>query len=516
MTCAKVVACLAVMALLGGIVFTQEVVKEGKTGKPTAEAKPATHKIEKKPFKIELTVKGILQAEETAEISYRPHPMVQPPASHGSLTIRKIVDHGAKVKKGELLVAFDTSKIDDVIEDLVKELKALEPNIRLAEAELPLLEKSMPFELGAAETAKKRADQELKYFLDVGRAQTEKQVNMFVKTAKFYMEYAQEELRQLEKMYKANDLTEDTEQIILRRQRNWVETATFWYQSALLERDYVLKFSLPNQEKTLKETQARLELQLEKARKTLEPMAIQKQAALAKMRFDHDKNVARLEKLVKDRAAMTIQSPIEGVVFHGKFHHGHWTASDALENRLAPNGTVSPDEVFLTVVKPRPVVVHLTIEEKDVHLLKPGSEGKAKLLFDPERKLPARVTKVASVPASPGKFDAQVVLEMGAGDAKLMPGMACSVKFVPYFKKEAIAVPSTAVHEEDDKHVVYVVGKKGKQEKRDVTPGRSDGEHTEILAGLQEGEEILMERPSQKAPEKKPAPGPDKEKGAVP
>ena len=149
--------------------------------------------------------------------------------------------------------------------------------------------------------------------------------------------------------------------------------------------------------------------------------------------------------------------------------------------------------------------------------MKPGLEGTAKVPVSPDRKLPARVTKVASVPAAPGKFEAQVALNLGKNDTQLMPGMACTVKFVPYSKKDAIAVPSSTIHEEDDKTIVYVLGRDHKHDKREVTTGRTDGEHTEILNGLREGEEILLERPGHKkadkdAPKKEDKKD-DKEKG---
>ena len=48
----------------------------------------------------------------------------------------------------------------------------------------------------------------------------------------------------------------------------------------------------------------------------------------------------------------------------------------------------------------------------------------------------------------------------------------------------------------------------GKHEKRQVTTGRTNGEQTEILSGLREGEEILLERPDSKKPAT--------EKGTVP
>ena len=267
MTWAKVVVCFAVMAMFGGVLLTQETVQDKKPdGKgKSPEPKPATHKVEKKPFKIELTVKGILQPEEAQAIaSFRPQPMLMQLPSHGPLTIRKIAAHGTEVKKGDLLVAFDTTKIDEIVDDLQRQIKATEAGIRLAEIELPLFEKSMPTELASAEAGKKRADEELKYFHDVGKSQSEREADMFVKSAKFYREYAEEELRQLEKMYKANDITEETEKIILRRQKERVEMATFWYQTAVMERDYLLKYALPNRERLLKEDQVKHDQHLER------------------------------------------------------------------------------------------------------------------------------------------------------------------------------------------------------------------------------------------------------------
>jgi multidrug efflux pump subunit AcrA (membrane-fusion protein) len=499
MTRTAIIAGIALLAVLGGVVFTQEAppAKKGKTGPASAGekpavARPAVCKAEKKPFRIELTIKGVLEGAEAAEVVYRPQPFINPPASQGPLTIRRIAEHGSALRKGDLLVAFDTRKIDQVLGDLESDLQLAETAIKVAEEELPLIQKSVPVELAAAERAQKQADEDLKYFLEVGRPLAEKRANYFVKSEAFSLEYAREELRQLEKMYKANDLTEETEQIILRRQRHTVEQAEFWLRLAEIDRDYVFKVTLPRREKGLREGLVKQDLQLEKARNTLAPQAAQKREALAKMRHDREKNRDRLAKLRVEREAMTVRAPVDGIVYHGKFHKGQWTLSGAQGGKLAVDGTVIPGEVFLTVVKARPLAVRLQVEEKDVHLLKPGLKGKAKVLFDPDRKLAARVTKVTPVPAGPGKYEALVSLDAGNG-TDLVPGMGCAVRFVPYAKKDAIAVPAGCVVEEDDRHFVTVVNRSGKKERRDVTPGRTYGGRTEILSGLREGEEVLLE-----------------------
>jgi multidrug efflux pump subunit AcrA (membrane-fusion protein) len=313
-------------------------------------------------------------------------------------------------------------------------------------------------------------------------------------------------------MYKANDLTEDTEKIFLRRQEFYVEMAQFYYQYAQIQHAYTMKYTLPYEHKELLETQTKTTMQLDKLRATQEPGARQKQLALQKMRYDVDKNARRLEKLQADRGALTIQAPLEGIVYHGKFSRGQWSASGSLEAKLVDGGMVMPEEVFMTVVNPRPEVVHLTIAEKDVHWLKPGMAGKAKVPFRPDRKLTARVTRVAPLPVTPGKFEVQVALDLAAEDAGLMPGMACTVQWVPYARSAAIAIPTSCIHEEDDRSVVYVVGGAGKHHKREVKLGAVSGDQTEILAGLHEGEEVLLERPQPEASKTSKSP----EKGATP
>ena len=76
---------------------------------------------------------------------------------------------------------------------------------------------------------------------------SERPISM-VKSSREYLDYTKEELRQLEKMYRSKDLTEETEEIILRRQRFQVESREQYLKEAELQRDQKLKVDLPRQE----------------------------------------------------------------------------------------------------------------------------------------------------------------------------------------------------------------------------------------------------------------------------
>jgi len=70
------------------------------------------------------------------------------------------------------------------------------------------------------------------------------------------------ELHELEKMYKADDLTEETEEIVLKRQRNSVEFAQFSLDNAKLDSEEMTKVRIPRMDIRMKEMLDRTALEL--------------------------------------------------------------------------------------------------------------------------------------------------------------------------------------------------------------------------------------------------------------
>jgi multidrug resistance efflux pump len=452
--------------------------------------KGLTHKVDKGPLKIDVTLKGVFEAEDIAEIVLRPEAWT-------TLSVLKAVPHGAPVHQGDVLVTLDFEKIDQAIRDLEAERAIAEAALKQAVEELPILEKSTPQELAAAERADKIAGEDLKHFLEIDRPETVKQVEFAVKTNKNFLEYVREELRQLEKMYRANDIREETEEIILKRQRDQVEAQAFRLKSSEILRDHMLQVELPRREQGLKEAVQKQALVLEKAKATLPLTLLQKQLALEKMKSDQEKSLEKLQKLRKDRAAMALKAPSDGIVYYGRCVRGQWTPAATLASKLQRGGALQADEVFITIVKPRPLFVRAVVDEKDMANLQVGTAAKVVPVAFPDSKLPAKLTQLSTIPLAPGAFEARLTLDQGKEPAGLMPGMDCSVKLVPYAKADALTVPSTAVFADEldeDKHYVYVPGKDGKHEKRAVTVGKTSGNKTEILKGLKAGDEIVLEK----------------------
>src|SRR5262249_3080851 len=312
-------------------------------------------KVEKGAIRAEVPLKGTIEAEQMTEVSIRPGAWAMP------LTVKKAVPHGTTVKKGDLLVQLDLDKIDQAIRDLKADRALAELAIKQAEEELPVLEKSVPLDLAAAERAKQLADEDLKKFTEVDRPLAEEGAKQSVKSATHYLEYAKEELRQLEKMYRSKDLTEETEEIILKRQRHQVETAEFGLKTATIRSDQVLKLDLPRKAVTLREDAAKHAVSLEKAQHTLPLTVNQKRLGLSKLKYDNERTAERLQKLEMDHKAMTIRAPVDGIVYYGRSQHGQWTTAATVAAKLQPGGIVMPAETIVTVVTPRPYFIHAVV-----------------------------------------------------------------------------------------------------------------------------------------------------------
>jgi multidrug efflux pump subunit AcrA (membrane-fusion protein) len=463
---------------------------------PSSGSKPATVKVEKGLFKTEVGLTGVFEAERLTEVSLRPKAWALP------IVVERAVELGTPVKKGDILVEFDRDKIDKAIQDTEVENTLGDLALKQAEEELPMIEKALPVDLTAAERARTHADEDLKKFLEIDRPQIERNAQFSVKRSVEFLEYSKEELRQLEKMYRSKDLTEETEEIILRRQRFEVEVGEFFLKEAELHRNQTLKVELPRQEQRVRENALKLAIELDKARALLPLNLNQKRLTLAKLRHDQVKSTEKLADLRRDRDEMTVHAPADGLVYYGRPERGQWSAA-AIAPKLHKGGVIAPDEVFITIVAPRPVGVRAIVDEKDLHILSQPRELKGIVTpaFDPEQRLPARLTAVLHVAREAGKFDALIAVDIGEDKAAITPGMACTVKFVPYRKEDALTIPSTAVFTDDSAEIItnYVYRAKpeqdGKFPKQWVKTGKTSGGKTEILEGLSQGDEILASKP---------------------
>ena len=465
----------------------QETAKEEDAGEPS----PPTVAVKPQRFRIEAELEGTFEAAKS-------EPMRIQPKRWGQLSVLSAVEHGARVKRDQVLVTLDLEKIDQEIADLRAQREIGELGIKLAELRLDTLEKTVPLDLDESQRLAKAAKEDYEFYTKTGRALNVRSIDFSLKAAQQRLDYEQEELRQLEKMYNSDDLTEETEEIVLKRARNDLERAKFYAEMYQIQHDRSMDFELPRQDKQMELQLTRSQLQRDRVQTAL-PMELDKQRLeLETMKVQHQRAGERLEELQADREAMIIKAPWDGVVYYGEMERGKCGSIDSECKRLRPGGSLLPDDVFMTLVQSRPMHIRATVPEKQLHQIRAGVKGTARPAGYPDLRLTAIVDRVAGVPLTSGKFDARITVELPGEAEPLMPGMSCKVKLIAYEKKDALTVEPKAVVADkwdDRKHYVFVLDEQDKPKKQPVVLGPKTSKQVEIVEGISEGDKVLLEPP---------------------
>ena len=450
-----------------------------------------TIRAEIKPFKINLTLKGFIEDIDAQSLAIKTN-------YWSDLRVVQSPKQGRMVKKDEILVQLDQEKIRQQIHNLSHELRLLEIDFQILEVELKLAESLVPLEMEAIELNEKYVQEDFKRFKNQDLPFQKRSLQMNLKRVQDYLLYSQEELNQLEKMYQEDDLTEETEEIILQRAKNQVDYAKFSVESAQKNFEDFNTIQAPRSQKAMQDSFNREKLLFSAQRKTT-PAEV-KLIKLKLVKMEQGKKILLKNKrdLEQDLKNMTLKSPVDGKVYWGTFERGKWSGTLPLKNKLQEGGNLKAYEEILTVCPSKRFKAIVEIPEKDLYLVQKSLIGKLIFSSLPEEKINAKIESVSESPHSPNKYHAILAFTLPKGFNNPVPGTACSFTFVAYEKKSAITLPAKFVFKDDyDPEIlyVYVLNKSGKSRKKRVDVGKQAGDTLEILRGITMRDKVLKEKP---------------------
>lgn len=402
-----------------------------------------------------------------------------------------IADHGSQVKKGEPLLTFETEDIDQKIVDIQSAIATGSLELDQAKLDLATLEKTIPEQMARLKRAAEIAAEELAYFKETSRKSAEETAAQSLKRQEQLLASYREELKQLLQMYEADDITEDTEEIILQKQRDSVEYAEFALRMEKLDHQRKLAVSLPREEISLIEKRNDTALQLEKGTKDLPRSLDLKRLEVATLEISLKRQKEALAELEADRKLFEIKAPDDGFFYHGIIENGKWTTGE-LVKELKPGGDAPVGESFATFFPATTnLVVSAFLNQSDALALAVGSRGVAVLAGREGVSIPVVFTNLDVVPGPDGFYNATLTAEWPES-FKPMAGQALEVRMVSYAVEKAIAVPVKAIDFGANGWTVEVKLADGKTERRTVTRGNASGEVVEITAGLEAGQVVIV------------------------
>ncbi len=353
-------------------------------------------------------------------------PYILQPKEWSEFVVVEAAQHGTSVRAGQVLIRFESEALDDKLAQLARQRRVDQLALRQAEENLVLRQKSMPMDLAQAKRDEAIAGENLANFVKHDRPQRVEDLAFSIEQSENFLSYQREELDQLERMYRADDLTEETEEIILTRSRNAVKSAEYTLKKARLNERQALDVELPRQEQDLKKAVRDTALALEKM-SILQPIELnQAELSLEQKKADFQQQAETLKKLEADRELLTIKAKQDGYVYYGDTVAGSWPEIAQMRKTLRKGSTAPVNQTLMNVVSARPMFVRANFAEEHLHQLKKGLKVKVQPTAYPELKLDARVAELSPIPVADGKFEAIIEVKFG-GDATLVPGMTAKI-----------------------------------------------------------------------------------------
>jgi HlyD family secretion protein len=418
-------------------------------------------------------------------------PLRLDPKSWQDFKITHIAAHGAFVKKGESLVRFDAAEIDEKLLDARRALESGTLSLAQAVLELKLAQDTAPDKLDAARRAAAIAKEENTYFTRIRRKAAEESAAQALKRNEQFLSNQREELKQLTKMYEADDITENTEEIILIRQQDAVAAAEFALRMEVLDHKRTLEVTLPREAETLANSERDTALALKKAEEEI-PRSIElRKLSLATLETAQQRAKQDLIDLEADRALFEIKAPADGCFYHGPIENGRWTPGDLVKS-LLPHGQLPVHKPFATFVPGNAKFGLIAfLDDATARSLAPDLSGSATLAGREDVEIPVKLAKIATIPGPDGTYRADFTATWPAGTVPAA-GAAVQIRVVSYQQESAIAIPHHALSPDTTGWTVNIKLADGKTERRAVKRGRLSKEETEILEGLEEGQVIFV------------------------
>jgi len=459
-----------------------------------ADDAPATETVQRAPLGGTIDVKGTLVPAKHEEVA------PDPQSWRGKLEVIEAAQEGPVVK-GQTLMRF-------VDEDYRRELTERERKLELARMDLDQKERSFALrkngwiqgrggwsrQLEAAERTKQRADEALERFDTVERKLKEQEANYALEGRRISIQNMREELDQLEKMYKEDDLTEETEEIVLKRNRRNLERMLESFERYKNRWEYARTIDLPREHERLAEAAERAATDIAWLQATLPQDLRRAELDLQTTREGLARAEAELEKLRKDEAVFTLAAPIEGYAVRGQLGDGAWKGLDR-DEAYEPGATVGAKQVVFTVVDESVMRIRTSVKEADLPDVEVGQPVSFHTSLTGHDDLEGSVGKVARY-GSGGTYD--VILRVTKKDERLRTGLAADVKIVRAKGEAVLSVPTKCLESGKDGSYVWVVTEGQAPARTKVEIARRVGGRTEIVSGLEAGQRVLAEPPAKK------------------
>jgi HlyD family secretion protein len=467
---------LAAVAGLAGVVSVPVLVLKGRDagGIPLAEVREG-------PFRITIVERGTLQALRS--VSYASA------IQSNQAKIVAMVEEGKMVRKGDLLILFDSAPFEEEIRRSQAQLAEAEADLEKARQDQKLQAIQNQEELAAARQRVEKSDLQLKDAQEGKGQLREEEASLAVAAAERELQKATTSLEDLKPMLSEGFITRQE----LERAEQQVDKAREELALAKKRQQSLLGFERP-----LEMSQARSDALLTKeslrqlgsaAASRLE----QRRAAVAAAESRIQEAASKLALARQQLARTEVRADVPGIVVHREVFFGSERRKPQVGDQVWAN------QPLLILPDVSRMVVETSVRETDIHKVERNQRVDIRVQAYPDLKLTGTVSLVGTLAQEEkerrGSKFFSVTVQVNESEPRLRPGMTARVEIQAEERGRALAVPIDAVFEKEGRAVCYVLERRGLRS-REVLLGPSNSDHVVVERGLRPGERVALRDPT--------------------
>ncbi len=460
------------------------LVLRGTSGQGEKERDLPSYVLRRGPLTISVTESGTIEAREQVIIKSE---------VEGKTTIIGLVPEGTRVRKGDLLIELDASKLQDQrSEQDIKVLNAEAAFVRARE-NLEVVRNKARSDIDKAELDLRFAEEDLKKF-------REGEFPKKVMEAEAKVALAEEELQRAAERLKWSEVLFG-EKYISQTERQADELAAnkarLDLELARADLELLNEFTYQRELAQLESDVRQNGMALERTRREASADIVQAEAELRAKKSEYEQQQDKLLKLEQQLARTRITAPAAGMVVYATSAQATWRGN---AEPLAEGQEVHERQELIHLPTADSFAAEIKVHESSLKKITVGMPARLTVDALPERSFAGRVSKIAPLPDAQSVFlnpDLKVFrtrIDIEGESTDLRTGMSCRAEIVIARHDGALFVPVQAVLRVKGTPTVYVRAG-GEWQPREVEIGLDNNRMVHVLSGLEEGEEVLLTPP---------------------
>ena len=463
-----------------------EAAKVEPTKSESAKETVKTVKAKTEKLNPSFEVKASVRAADAVELRYRPK------VFSGELTIAAIAGHGQAVKKGDVILKLDAKNIDRQLAEAETALAMARAATAKEEFDAKAGEQADELFLRSRRQGLEQAELALKYFDEIDGPQMLARSDLNLKQWENSVGDQQDELDQLRKMYKSEELTSDTADIVVKRAVRQLEQTKvqqgFAIQGARKVRENEHKLARQNRVDDVE----RARQAMAAAEAQVMQYKVNRVGNLSNSRLALAAAEQRLADLRSDFENLTIKAPFDGNAYHGQWMSGGWgvfngngfTMNDRRQTRTSERSY--SNAVLMTVAPKNQWLAIGDLPDSRRAEVEPGKSVEMAVAGRVGSSLKGEVVDLSATPKGNGQgWEVTVGIKSDKGEP-----LAYGTEVTVYFESpelNTLVVPVSAVKRGE----VRVKKADGSEVERRLKLGATDGKKIQVLDGLEEGDEVV-------------------------